>query len=383
MFGADLLWTLLFSYPLMSSIQEISARIGVVTGRGLAGNLRRHFPRPVWAVIVCILLVANIFNIGADIGAMGAAFQMLFGGTASAYILAVGIGSALLEVFVPYHRYVPFLKWLCLSLFAYIGVAFVVKIPWADVLRTTIVPFSHWTPGMVTMIVAIFGTTISPYLFFWQASEEVEEQRLEPGEIPLKFAPEQSEEQLGRVEMGTWFGMAVSNVVAFFVMLAAAVVFHAHGISGIQTTAQAAEALRPVAGDLAHALFSFGILGTGLLAVPVLAGSAAYAVGEAFHWPIGLEKTPRAAFRFYLLIALATVGGVALNVLHFDPIKALFWSAVINGLASAPIMVAIMILASRPTVMGQFTLPPRLRLLGWTATAVMCLMGVALLVTVR
>ena len=383
LFGYGLLWTLLFSYPLMGAMQEISARIGVVTGRGLAGNLRRYFPRPVLFVVVCILLVANIINIGADIGAMAEALRMLFGGHPAAYIIAVGAGTAALEVFIPYHRYVPILKWLCLALFAYVGIAFVVQVPWMDVARATFVPSMRWTPAMLTTVVAILGTTISPYLFFWQASEEVEEQRLEPGERPLKFAPEQSADQLNRVEADTWFGMAVSNVVAFFVMLTAAVVFHAHGITDIQTTEQAAEALRPIAGRLAHVLFSLGIVGTGLLALPVLAGSAAYAVGEALRWPTGLEKRPRVAFRFYVLIGIAMVAGVVLNVFHFDPIKALYWSAVINGIASAPIMVAIMLLASRPVVMGQFTLPPRLRLLGWIATLVMTGLAVALIAGLR
>jgi len=286
-------------------------------------------------------------------------------------------------VFVPYHRYVPFLKWLCLALFGYIGIGFVVHIPWMEVARATFVPSIRWTSSMLTTIVAIFGTTISPYLFFWQASEEVEEQRLDPDERPLKVAPEQSGQQLGRMEADTWFGMAVSNVVAFFVMLTAAVVFHAHGITSIQTTAQAAEALRPAAGAFAHVLFSVAIVGTGLLALPVLAGSAAYAVGEAMQWPTGLEKRPSVALRFYLLIAIATAGGVVLNVFHFDPIKALFWSAVVNGVASAPIMVVIMVLANRPAVMGEFTLPPRLQLLGWTATLVMTAMAIALFMTWR
>jgi Mn2+/Fe2+ NRAMP family transporter len=377
-----LLWTLLFSYPLMGGIQEISARIGTVTGRGLAGNLRKHFPKAVLIAVVCILLAANVINIGADIGAMAAVLRMLFGGSAVAYIVAVGAFSALLEVFVPYHRYVPLLKWLCLALFGYVGVAFAVHIPWADVVRGTVVPSMHWTPAMVTTVVAILGTTISPYLFFWQASEEVEEQQLEPGEAPLKYAPEQAD-RLSRVEVDTWFGMAVSNIVAFFVMLTAAIVFHSHGIQDIQTTAQAAEALRPIAGRFAHLLFSLGIVGTGLLALPVLAGSAAYAVGEALQWPTGLEKSPGSAFRFYLLIAIATVGGVVLNIFHFDPIRALFWSAVINGVASAPIMVAIMLLATRPAVMGEFILPRRLKLLGWTATLVMTGMAIALFSTLR
>ena len=367
----------------MGGIQEISARIGRVTGRGLAGNLRRHFPRPALFAVICTLLAANIINIAADIGAMAAALRMLFGGPPIAYIIGFGAGTAVLQVFVPYHRYVALLKWLCVALFGYVGVAFVVQIPWSDVLRATLVPSVHWTPALLTTVVAIFGTTISPYLFFWQASEEVEEQRLEPGEMPLKVAPEQSDDQLGRMTADTWFGMAVSNIVAFFVMLTAAVVFHAHGITGIQTTAQAAEALRPVAGNFAQTLFSFGIIGTGLLALPVLAGSSAYAVGEAMQWPTGLEKSPTSARGFYLLIGISTIAGVGLNALKFDPIRALFWSAVINGVASAPIMVAIMLLASRPAVMGEFTLPARLRILGWSATVVMTAMATALLVTLR
>ena len=382
-FGLGLLWTLVVSYPLVGGIQEISARVGRVTGRGLAGNLRRHFARPVLYAVVCTLLTANIINIAADISAMSAALLMLFGGSAVAYIVAVGAGTAALQVFIPYHRYVGVLKWLCLALFAYVGVAFVVHIPWREVARATLMPSLRWTPVLLTTVVAIFGTTISPYLFFWQASEEVEEQQLDACEMPLKIAPEQSEEQLGPMELDTWFGMGVSTLVAFFVMLTAAVVFHAHGITSIQTTAQAAEALRPVAGDFAQLLFSIGIIGTGLLALPVLAGSSAYAVGEAMQWPTGLEKSPRAAAGFYLLITISTIGGVGLNVLKFDPIRALFWSAVINGIASAPIMVAIMLLASRRAVMGEFTLPARLRILGWSATAVMSAMAVALLATLR
>jgi NRAMP (natural resistance-associated macrophage protein)-like metal ion transporter len=382
-FGFGLLWTLLFSYPLMGGIQEISARIGRVTGRGLAGNLRRHFARPMLYVVISTLLVANIINIAADIGAMSAAFRMLFGGSPVVSIVAFGASTAALQVFVPYHRYVAVLKWLCLALFGYVGIAFVVHIPWGEVVRATLVPSVRWTPALLTTVVAIFGTTISPYLFFWQASEEVEEQKLDRCERPLKVAPEQGDAQLGRMEVDTWFGMAVSNVVSFFVMLTAAVVFHANGITDIKTTQQAAEALRPIAGNFAQLLFSLGLVGTGLLAVPVLAGSSAYAVAEAVQWPTGLEKSPRAASGFYLLIAVSTIAGVALNVLRFDPIRALFWSAVVNGVASAPIMVAIMLLASRPAVMGEFTLPPRLRILGWTATLVMTAMALALLVTLR
>ncbi|HUK33047.1 MAG TPA: divalent metal cation transporter, partial [Vicinamibacterales bacterium] len=328
-------------------------------------------------------LVANVVNIAADIGAMAAVVRMLLGGSSIAYIVAFGIFSAMLQVFVPYHRYVSLLKWLCLALFGYVGIAFVVQVPWGDVMRATFLPSVRWTPEALTTIVAIFGTTISPYLFFWQASEEVEEQKLEPGEIPLKFAPEQSDEQLGRMQADTWFGMAVSNVVAFFVMLTAAVVFNAHGVTSIRTTTQAAEALRPVAGPFAYLLFSAAIVGTGLMAVPVLAGSSAYAVGEALQWPTGLEKRPGRALGFYLLIAISTIAGVALNVLRFDPIQALFWSAVVNGVASAPIMVAIMVLAGKRAVMGEFTLSRRLRLLGWAATVAMSGMAIALLMSLR
>ena len=379
-FGFALLWTMLFSYPLMGGIQEISARIGLVTGRGLAGNLYRHGPRPALYAVVSLLLAANTINIGADIGAMAASVRMLAGGSTFLYILIFGVGSALLQVFVPYHRYVPYLKWLCLALVAYVGIGFVVRVPWLAVGRATLVPQVEWSKASLTAIVAILGTTISPYLFFWQASEEVEEQKGDPSERPLHVAPEQGHRQLGRMQADTWFGMAVSNIVAFFVILTAAVVFHAHGVTDIQTTSQAAEALKPVAGRFAYVLFGLGIIGTGLLALPVLAGSSAYAIGEACCWPIGLEKTPRAAWRFYLVIAISTVAGIALNLFHIDPIRALFWSAVVNGIASAPIMIAIMLLANRRAVMGAFALPMRLQVLGWAATAVMAGTAVALAV---
>jgi NRAMP (natural resistance-associated macrophage protein)-like metal ion transporter len=370
-FGFGLLWTMLFSYPLMSGMQEICARIGLVTGRGLAGNLRRHFPRPLLYTVVTMLLVANTINIGSDIGAMAASVAMLVGGPIVIYTLAFGIGSAIIQVIVPYHRYVAFLKWLCAALFAYVGIAFVVRIPWPEVIRSTLVPSMQWSRASIEMVIALLGTTISPYLFFWQASEEVEEQEIDAWERPLNEAPEQSRWQLEHMEADTWSGMAVSNIVAFFVILTAAVVFHANGILDIRTTSEAAEALRPIAGRFAHLLFGLGIIGTGLLALPVLAGSSAYAIGEAMKWPTGLEKKPRAAAGFYVIIAVSTLAGIALNLLHFDPIRALFWTAVINGIVSAPLMLVIMLLAGRPSVMGRFTLPRRLQILGWSATAVM------------
>jgi Mn2+/Fe2+ NRAMP family transporter len=378
-FGFAFLWTMLLSYPLMAGIQEISARIGLVTGRGLAANLRQHFsPRLLYAVVL-LLLVANVINIGADIGAMAASLQMMLGGATTAYIISFGVLSVALQVFIPYRRYVPYLKWLCVSLIAYVGIVFVVDMPWRQVLVATLRPTVEHSAAAMTALVAIFGTTISPYLFFWQAAEEVEEQKLDPQHAPLKDVPRQADEQLGRMTADTWFGMGVSNVVGFFVILTAAVVFHANGITNVQTTTQAAEALRPAAGPLAHLLFALGIVGTGLLAVPVLAGSSAYAIGEALRWPVGLQKKPSRAPWFYATIASSTFAGVLLNVARVDPIRALFWSAVVNGVASAPIMVVIMVLATHGRAMGKFRLPLRLKVLGWGATAVMAFITASML----
>jgi NRAMP (natural resistance-associated macrophage protein)-like metal ion transporter len=370
-FGLGMLWTMLFSYPLMGGIQEISAQVGRVTGHGLAESLRRHFPAGVLHAALVLLLVANTINIGADIGAMGAALHLLLGGPVQAYVLGFGLLCLGLQILIPYHRYVPYLKWLCLALFAYVGILFVVRIPWLAVAKATLLPRFRLNRESLTAVVAILGTTISPYLFFWQASEEVEEQQLDPNQSALLNAPEQAPEQLERMRTDTWLGMAYSNLIAFFIILTAAVVLNAHGVKDIQTSSQAAEALRPVAGRFAFLLFSMGIIGTGLLAVPVLAGSSAYALGEALHWPVGLERKPMAARAFYAVIALSTLVGVLLNVVHLDPVRALFWSAVTNGAVAAPLMVMIMILASRKQVMGRFTLNLRLKLLGWGATGIM------------
>lgn len=380
-FGLGMLWTMVISYPLMGGIQEISARVGLVTGRGLAGNLRAHSPRGVLYGVIALLVVANTINLGADIGAMAAALELMVGGPLILYIVGFGLLCLLLQVFIPYHRYVPYLKWLCLALFAYIGILFVVKISWAGVFKATFLPHIDLSRESLTAIVAIFGTTISPYLFFWQASQEVEEQQINPAESPLKDAPGQGEKQLGRMQFDTWIGMAFSNLVAFFIILTTAVVLHAHGMTDIQTSSQAAEALRPVAGRFAFLLFSLGIIGSGLLAVPVLAGSSAYAVGEARRWSVGLEKRPDAAKGFYAVIVVSTLVGVVLNMVHLDPIKALFWSAVVNGVVAAPIMVMIMLLASRRKVMRTFRLPLRLKVLGWGATLVMAAVTIAMFAT--
>lgn len=370
-FGYNLLWSTCFTYPLMVGIQLVSARVGRVTGKGLAANIRQHYSARLLYALVSLLLVANIINIAADLGAMGAALKLLLGGSAQFYTLACGVLSLLLQMFVPFPRYSPLLKLLTLALFAYIGTVFVVRVPWSTVLHDTLLPQLSFKKEYLVTLVAVLGTTISPYLFFWQASQEVEEQRATPGDLPLKRAPAQARAHLQRIGFDTYVGMGISNLVAFFIMLTAAVSLHAHGVTNVETSAQAAQALRPIAGEFAFVLFAAGIVGTGLLAVPVLAGSAAYAVAETFRWRTGLGKAPHRARGFYGILALAILLGTVLNFTPVDPIKALFWSAVINGVIAVPFMITIMLLAMKPEVMGRFIIRRRLRVLGWLATTVM------------
>ena len=380
-FGYGILWTAFFTLPLMVGIQTVSARIGRVTGQGLAANIRRHYPSWLLYGIVVLLLIANTINIAADIGAMGAALNLLIGGPAHWYAIAFGLVSLLLQVFVPFPRYAPILKALTLALLAYVATVFVVRVPWGEVFYQTIMPSLSLKADYVVAVVAVFGTTISPYLFFWQASQEVEDQRAAPGEEPLITAPEQARAQLRRIKIDTYIGMGFSNLVAFFIMLTAAVTLHLHGITDIQTSTQAAQALRPLAGDFAFALFSAGIVGTGLLAVPILAGSAAYAVAEAFKWRIGLGLQLLQARGFYTIVIIATILGVALNFTPIDPIKALFWSAVINGVVAVPIMAVMMLMAMRVDIMGPFVITRRLTVLGWLATATMAIVVLAMFAT--
>jgi len=380
-FGFNMGWMMLFSWPLMCAIQEISARIGRVTGRGLAGVIAQNYPRPVLAGIVFLLLAANTINLGADLGAMAAALKLVIGGPQLLYVAGFGLVSVLLEVFVRYSRYVSVLKWLTLALFAYVGVALIVHIPWGTVGYRLMAPHITLSTAYVTTAVAILGTTISPYLFFWQAAEEVEEVKERDGAKPLAKAPRQAEPEFRRIRIDTYLGMAFSNVVALFIILTCAATLNAHGVTDIETSAQAAEALRPIAGQMAFLVFALGIVGTGLLAVPVLAGSAAYALGEALGWHVGLARKFARAKEFYLTIAAATVVGVILNFTPVDPIKALFWSAVINGVVATPVMAMMMLIASRPSVMGRFTLPPVLKAVGWASTAVMAIATVAMFVT--
>ncbi|MFM0415993.1 NRAMP family divalent metal transporter [Paraburkholderia aromaticivorans] len=370
-FGFSILWTVLLTYPLMVAIQIISARIGRVSGHGLATNIRRHYPVSLLYGTVVLLLVANTINIAADLTAMGAAVNLVAGGPTRVYTVGLAGFSLALQVFVPYKSYVRVLKWLTLALFAYGGVVFTVRIPWITVASQTVFPQPSWNSAYLTTIVAVFGTTISPYLFFWQASQEVEELQAADGQQALKKAPSQGPANLKRIGIDTWIGMGFSNLIAFFIILTTAATLHAHHITDIQTSSQAASALKPIAGQFAFLLFSLGIVGTGLLALPVLAGSAAYAMAGAFRWKNSLELAPRLAKRFYSVIVLATVLGLALGFTSIDPVKALFWSAVINGVTSVPIMVLMMKMASHPDIMGKFGISGSLRIVGWLATGVM------------
>jgi NRAMP (natural resistance-associated macrophage protein)-like metal ion transporter len=371
-FGFNTLWTLVLTYPFMVGIQLVSARIGRVTGRGLAANIRRAYSPWLLYAIVILLLAANVINIAADIAAMGEAARLVTGiGSAHLYSLGFGVLCLSLQVFLPYANYVRYLKWLTLGLLAYVATVFAVKMPWLEVLQRTVWPHFSFTKDSVALTVAIFGTTISPYLFFWQASQEVEEIRADGSARSLRKRPMDAPIQLGRIKTDTFVGMAFSNLVAYFIILTTAVTLGAHGVTSIQTSAQAAEALRPVAGEFAFLLFALGIIGTGLLAVPVLAGSAAYAMAGAFRWKNSLELEPAVAPKFYGIIVVATLAGVGLVFAPVDPIKALYWSAVINGVISIPIMAVMMLMAARADVMGRLVITLRLKVLGWLCTGVM------------
>jgi len=380
-FGFQLLWTMVLTFPLMAAVQGVCARIGRVTGQGLAANLKEAFPGPWAGLVVGLLFIANAINIGADLAAMGEAAQLVLGwGDGAWHALAFAVISLLLQVFVPYHRYVRVLKWLTLALFAYVGVVLVVKVDWPQVLGHMVTVQVPPTAEALTMIVAVFGTTISPYLFFWQSSQEVEEILGHPEQAPLLQRPEQAQDQLSRIRLDTYVGMAFSNLIALAIMISTAVTLHAHGVTNIQTAAQAAQALRPVAGPLAFALFALGIIGTGLLAVPVLAGSAAYALAEAQGWRFGLELKPAQAAGFYAMIGASVLVGAILDFSPIDPIQALFWSAVINGVIAAPIMAVMMLVASSRKQMGPFTATTGQKILGWLATAIMAAAATAMIV---
>jgi NRAMP (natural resistance-associated macrophage protein)-like metal ion transporter len=369
-FGYGLLWTMVLTYPLMSAIQLVSAHIGRVTGAGLANNLVRIFPKRVVGLLIGILLVANVINIGADLSGMAASAALVIGGGEHVFVIAFAVFSTLLQLFIPYREYARILKWLTLTLFAYVGVLLIVRTDWPSAFVGLFVPTNLGHDAILT-IIAVFGTTISPYLFFWQSSQEAEEIAASPKAKPLRRQPRRATSEFRRMRVDTFAGMAFSNLIALAIIMSTAATLHAHGNTEINSAAEAAEALRPIAGSFAFALFAVGIIGTGLLAVPVLAGSAAFAVAEIFGWKEGLEYQPRQAAGFYSIIAVATLLGVLIDWSPIDPIRALFWSAVLNGLASVPLMIAMMLVVSNRRVMGHFTAARLLLFLGWAATAVM------------
>jgi len=389
-YGYGLLWTLIFTIPLMAAIQEISARLGRVTGHGIAGNIRIHHSRWVLYPIVLLVLAANIITIGADLGAMGDATKLLVGGSALLYCALFAILCVGLEIFSSYKQYSRYLKWLTLVLFFYVASAFSVHIPWGSALRNMVVPQFQRNGDYWSVVIAVLGTTISPYLFFWQAGMEKEEIRGHRSQKRLRSAPGQAPRQLRRIRVDTWTGMALSNIVGLFIMLAAAATLHAHGITDVQSSAQAAEALRPIGGRFSFILFAAGIVGTGLLGLPTLIGSAAYAVAEAMHWPSSLNQKPGQAKGFNIVLVIATVVGLAMNlsvvqhITHLSPIGALFWAAVINGIVASPIMVIVMLMHHNPKIMGPFATKARaLNIMGWLSTLAMAGATVGMFVTWR
>jgi NRAMP (natural resistance-associated macrophage protein)-like metal ion transporter len=377
-FGLSMAWVMLYCLPLMVAIQEISARIGRVTGQGVAGNLRAHYPRPLLLSMVTLLMIANIANLGADLGAMADSLLLLVPIPAQLGVVLFAVGCALLEVFVRYERYTAILKWLSFTLLAYVATTFAVHVDWRAVTIATLVPHLQTSKDYLLTIVAVLGTTITPYCFFWQSSEEAEDERVNPDASPLIDAPSQGPSEIARIRFDTIWGMSYSNLISLFIIITTAATLHAHGITDVATSAQAALALRPLAGEGAFLLFALGVIGIGLLAVPVLAGSAAYALGEALDWPTGLGRAPLDARAFYAAIAVATLAGIGINAVHIDPLKALFWSAVLNGIVAPPLMAVIMMIASRADIMGRFVLPWPLKFLGWTATGTMFVVVVAL-----
>ena len=370
-FGLNMLWTMPLALPLMAAIQYMCASIGRVTGKGLAANIKDAFPPVVIQAVVSLLLIANTLNIAADVAAMGEVAELVVGVDRHLMTAFFVLGTLLLQVFIPYHRYVRFLKWLTLCLLSYAAVLFTVHVPWGQVFLRTIWP--HFTPNAAAaaVVVGVFGTTISPYLFFWQASEEVEEMQAGRGTAPLVRDPRAARLELRRIRWDTWSGMFYSNVTAYFIILATAVTLHTAGMTDINTAAQAASALRPLAGNFAFILFALGILGVGLIGVPVLAGSGAYALSEAMGWKSGLERKATDARGFYGIIAISVLAGLGIQYLPISPMKALFWSAVINGIVAVPLMTVIILLVSKKSVMGAFTASRSFIILGWVATAVM------------
>jgi NRAMP (natural resistance-associated macrophage protein)-like metal ion transporter len=379
-FGFQLAWTLLLTYPLMVVIQGISARIGRTTGKGIAGNLREHYPNWLVLTMVSLLFVANTLNIGADLGAMAASGELVLPLIPGwIYVVAFGLICTLGQMLCNHTRYVTILKWLTLSLFAYFATLCVVHVQWLELVKGLLWPHFTLKREFWLTVVAILGTTISPYLFFWQAAQEVEDARSAPRDPPLREDPAAGPPALARIKLDTSVGMGFSNLVALAILVTSAATLHQAGISEVSTAAQAAQALQPLAGNLAAVLFSIGIIGTGLLSIPVLAGSAAYALGEARGWPVGLARKPRQAKAFYGAIAVATLLGAAGHVLGLNPVKALIGAAVLNGIVAVPVMALLMLLSTSTAIMGKFRISTRWTVIGWAATAVMGVASTAFL----
>jgi len=378
-FGFNLLWTLLLTLPLMVAIQMVSALIGRVTGKGLARAMAGILPRQVVGLLVALLFVANTVNIGADLAAMGEAANLVTGLNQHASTVFFALLSLTLQLFMPYRRYARFLTVLTFSLFAYVAILLFLPLDWGRIGAGLIGLHPGLTEGAATMIVAIFGTTISPYLFFWQSAQEVEEVDQRPDEHPLLEDPREAPEAVSRIRVDTIAGMLASNVIALAIMIATAATLHRHGVTDINTAAQAATALKPIAGPFAFGLFAVGIIGTGLLAIPVLAGSAAYAAGDAWGWKTGLDNMPWQATGFYAVIGAAVLLGLGIDWSPLDPIKALYWSAVLNGVIAVPMMAALMIVAGNRRRMGKFRVGPVLGTLGWLSTAVMAAAAIAMI----
>jgi NRAMP (natural resistance-associated macrophage protein)-like metal ion transporter len=376
--GFGLLWTLLLTFPLMVAIQMVSALIGRVTGKGLASNMGTVLPRQVVGLLVALLFVANTINVGADLAAMGEAARLVTGWNAHAFTIFFALLSLTLQLFIPYRKYARFLTVLTFSLFTYVALLFMIKLDWLAVGAGLIGYHADLSPGAATTIVAIFGTTISPYLFFWQSAQEVEEVDQRPDEHALVDAPREAPEAVSRIRIDTFAGMFASNFIAMAIMVATAATLHAHGVTNINTAADAARALEPIAGRFAFGLFSIGIIGTGLLAVPVLAGSSAYAVGDAYNFKTGLDNMPWQATGFYAVIGAGMLLGLGMLWSPLDPIKALYWSAVINGVVAVPVMAALMLVAGSKA-MGKFKVGPVLGGLGWLSTAVMAAAAITMI----
>lgn len=379
-FGYSQLWLAFFTIPFMSIIQEICGRIGMITGKGIAVIVRDHYAKPILYVSVALLLLANTINIGADLGAMASSGQLIFHLPFIVWLVAMTAVTILLEVFVPYPTYSKILKYLTFSLFAYIVVAFMVKQDWTKVAFATLIPSFSFSKDYLMNIVAFLGTSISPYLFFWQADEEVEEEIVEHKLKAMgKGIPRVFKKDIRDMRLDTVVGMVFSQAVAFFIVLSTASTLHTHGIFTIATADQAASALRPFAGDWAFLLFALGIIGTGFLAVPVLAGSAAYSVAETFHWKEGLGRKLKQAMGFYGVIALATLVGLLVNFTPIKPFQMLYYTAILNGIVAPPLMILLMLIGNNKKIMGEHTNSKFSNIFGWIITAVMGLSAIALL----